>query len=1026
VNALSLRRFILRIRERARGKVSLRDLTSIRKWQYWWVKGCQEFQSVRSEKRDFSIAGEREAPYNAYIRSTSLRPHVRALLAAAINGFSYQPVISIVMPVYNGAPRWLTEAVTSVHQQVYPFWELCIVDDGSSCTETVDTLKAMETDNRIKVLYRSSNGNICVASNQAAAIARGDYLCFLDQDDLLAPHALFEMVRLLQKEPEAAIIYSDEDKISPRGDRYDPFLKPDWSPTLLLGYNYINHFMCIRRTLFESLGGFRPGYEGAQDYDLLLRAAEQTEHIWHVPKILYHWRADSGSVAYDPRAKPQVATSAHKALQDHLKRRKICARTYLPAFARLHSVPVFQLDWPDTGPQVDIIVPTHNHWKLLERLIDAIRSRTTYQNYAIMVIDNESCGKKDLAYLKTLPEKGVRVLRISNPDGNFSFSRICNEAVKRTKGEYILFLNNDTEVLEPRWLSRMMGYCQMPGVGAAGTRLLFPDQRIQHAGVVLGMTSGIAPAHAFYRQPSRGLSYFFLAETAREVSAVTGAAMLTRRDLFLNMGGFDEARFRISMNDVDYCLRLREKGLRTVYVGGAELTHHESASRGLRDDPSELSAFRRQYGTSRDPYYHPHFSTEQSYALNTTAGLDYAQYLGRPLRVFLFSHNLNVEGATLVLSSLARSLQQRGKLQVCMVSFVDGPLRKALELSGVSCRILNLPGAKDLLKGWLSPAFLKKDIQAVSAFLKKEKPEVVVANILNSFFVINAAAGLRIPSLWLIHEAYTRALMLRYTPQFALSMYEKAFSEANRVVFVSRETSELYRRYDLQRNFVVMHNSVDNSAADRLMATADPEQVRKDLGISKEKKLILNVGTLCERKDQATIVKAAAVLKRSRSDFVCFLVGAREKTPYVRYIRRLITDLGVEDLVKVVPETQDVNRYYRAAHIFAFTSHNESFSLTILEAMAFALPIVSTRCGGVAEQVRWGVNALDIGFSDVKGLAFRLDFLLSESQKGEVMGENSRHISRYMKSPEEMHAAYEELILGVWQEGSQGNRHDPG
>lgn len=1020
-------RALRQIYGKARRVVRWDNVLSPRSWRLWMLYAREEFRLRGSQGTSASFAPSSAIPpVAAFVDNNKIRPHVRLLLERSLSVFSYRPTISLLMPVYNVAPQLLHEAVTSVKEQIYPYWELCIADDASTRQDTLEALSRYEGEERIRIVRRPENGHICQATNSAADMATGEFIALLDNDDLLAPHALFEIVRLLQKHPEADLIYSDEDKVDMEGRHYDLHFKPDWSPVLLLGYNYINHLTCIRRALFEGVGRFRPGYEGAQDYDLLLRVTEQTDRIFHIPKILYHWRAVPGSTALLSTEKSIVSTSAETILNEALERRQLSAKSYRPVFAQELKVPVQQLDWLDEGPSVDIIIPTFNQAKILKVCLDSIRRLTTYRNYRIMVVDNGSDNQEAISYFaRVQTEGGVRIERIPNDSNGFSFSRINNLAVERSEAELLLFLNNDTEVIEPDWLSRMVGYLSLPGVGAVGARLLYPNGTIQHAGVVLGMGGGFIPDHAFCRLPKEMPGYFFLPGTAHEVSAVTGACMLTRREYFLRVGGFDQNDFSISLNDVDLCMKLAMEGLRTLYVPGAELIHHESLSRIPDDDPAELATFRRKYKADSDPFYGPNLSRESSYAIRPECTLDYGELLKRPLKVVFFSHNLNMEGAPNILMSVARGVKALGKIEPVIVAPCDGPARKVLEAEGIAVKIVTLRDEENILLAWMSRKELEKAVDMCVDFLEAEKPDVVVTNVLNTFFMVEAAHRLALPSIWWLHESYDQALMLRNLHYTAMPMCEGAFAKATRVLFVSKDTASIYSRYNTNLNFSVIHNSL---AADSYNVVGDDKArkgARKELNVKESQKVLVSVGTVCDRKDQGTIVEAIRLLAQERDDFICYLVGYRDSLAYATDLAHRIKKYNLGQRVILVPETRDVARYYLAADIFLFSSLNESYSLTILEAMAFGLPIITTKCYGISEQVRFGKNALRFNFRDARGLAANIKTLMDDEPMRKQFGCNSIEVLRYLQSHAEMLERHEELILGAYMHSGSENEAIP-
>ncbi|MBF0476863.1 MAG: glycosyltransferase, partial [Deltaproteobacteria bacterium] len=530
-----------------------------------------------------------------------------------ITGFAFQPLISLIMPTYNTPAEWLNRAINSVRGQLYPNWQLCLADDGSTAEETISLLKnSAEADHRIKIAYLKENLGISGASNQALALAEGEFVGLLDHDDELAPTALYENVKLLQGHPDADMIYSDEDKLTPDGLRVEPYFKPDWAPDQLLSHMYTCHFGLYRRELVLRVGGFRPGYEGSQDYDLVLRLTEQTDRIYHIPKVLYHWRMIPGSTAADYQAKGYADQAALKALNDALTRRGIQGEVgpgLFPGSFRVKRAVIGR-------PMVSIIIPFKNKQEYLERCLDSIKAKTDYDHYEILLINNGSDDPATLDYLDGL--KGRDHIRMFNYAGPFNFSAINNWAVARAAGEHVLFLNNDTEVTAGEWLRALLEHSQRPEVGAVGAKLLYPDNRIQHGGVVLGL-GGIA-GHPHKYLPADDPGYFGQLSVIRNFSALTAACLMMRRRVFDEMGGFDERNLSIAFNDVDLCLRIREKGYYIIYTPFALLYHHESVSRGYEDTPEKAKRFqveidymRRRWGAAltSDPYYNPNLSLEK-------------------------------------------------------------------------------------------------------------------------------------------------------------------------------------------------------------------------------------------------------------------------------------------------------------------------------------------------------------------------------------------------------------------------------
>jgi len=524
----------------------------------------------------------------------------------------YRPKISIITPAWNTDEKWLRLAIESVQNQVYDNWELCIVNGGSTKKHVKKVINEYAgRDSRIRVKHLEENKGIAGNSNEALALATGEYVGFLDHDDELLPFTLLEVVKTLNDKPQQDFIYSDEDKIDERGRRMDPFFKPDWSPDMFLSCNYLCHFSVIRKKVLDKIGGFMPGYDGSQDYDLFLRATEIIDEarISHIPKILYHWRTIAESAASSCGAKPYAYIAAKKALTDSMGRRRVEINGVSDGF----WTGSYRIRYAIEGsPKVSILIPNRDNASILKRCIDSIIKETNYTNYEIVVIDNQSHKDETLDYYEDLAKiDKVKMLYYDKP---FNFSAINNYAVSKTDSDYIMFLNNDTEVLSNEWLSAMLEHAQREKVGAVGTKLLFMNGSIQHCGVVLGL-GGVA-GHPYSKFPDHN-GYSGIINIIRNYSAVTAACMMTKRSCFEDVGGFNEVNLTTAFNDVDYCLKLREKGYLIVYTPYSQLYHHESLSRGREDTPEkqkrfqeEVNYMRRKWGgiLDNDPFYSPNLT----------------------------------------------------------------------------------------------------------------------------------------------------------------------------------------------------------------------------------------------------------------------------------------------------------------------------------------------------------------------------------------------------------------------------------
>jgi glycosyltransferase involved in cell wall biosynthesis len=498
------------------------------------------------------------------------------------------PLVSILLPVYQTPERWLRRCIESVMAQAYPRWQLCIVDDASPDARVIEVAREYAgRDPRIEVRRREVNGHISEASNSALAIAVGDYVALLDHDDELRPHALLEVAEAVVADASIGLVYSDEDKLDAEGRRFDPYFKPDFDPDLLRSQNYICHFTAIRADLVRAVGGFRTGFEGSQDHDLILRCTEGLlpAQVRHIPKVLYHWRAIPGSTALTRDAKDYASSAGARAVGEHLARRHPGATA--EELAHGH----YRVRWPLPlpPPKVTLVIPTRDNVGLLRVCIESILARTSYPSYEIVVVDNQSSEADALAYLAQLERReGVRVLHYDAP---FNFSAINNLAVRESDGDVIGLINNDIEVISEDWLEEMVSHALRPDVGAVGAMLFYPNDTIQHAGVVLGVL-GVA-AHLYAGMPRGYPGHGGRARVAQSLSAVTGACLLVRRELYELAGGLDES-LQVAFNDIDFCLRLRALGYRNIWTPFAELYHHESASRGTEDTEDKRRRFAQE------------------------------------------------------------------------------------------------------------------------------------------------------------------------------------------------------------------------------------------------------------------------------------------------------------------------------------------------------------------------------------------------------------------------------------------------
>ena len=578
--------------------------------RYWRNQGSRALVDKMISK--VKTASTREIPYQKWI--IRHLPSNKELEKQRREKFDYQPKISIVVPLYKTPEKYLLQLVESVKAQTYPNWELCLSDGSGENSPLTSFLKSLEAgDERIKVAYNEQALQISENTNAGIEIATGAYIAFADHDDELTPHALFECVKALNKDRKIRLIYSDEDKMSMDGHKFfQPHFKPDYNPDLLCTVNYICHLFVVQREILDQVGTFRKEFDGAQDYDFIFRCVEAVDpsEIYHVTKILYHWRCHEDSTAENPESKTYAFEAGKRAIEEHYYRTGIRAEVYQGEFLGLYRTRFLR----DYDPLISIIIPNKDHIEDLKRCMDSIDQKSSYKNYEYIIVENNSTDEKTFQYYKNLEEENPKA-HVVYWDKEFNYSAINNYGATFAQGEYILLLNNDTEIINETCLEELLGYCMRSDVGAVGARMYYEDDTIQHAGVVIGF-GGIA-GHCFVLQPRGTTGYCHRIICAQDYSAVTAACMLVKKSAFDEVGGLTE-ELAVAFNDIDFCMKLREAGYLIVYNPYAELYHYESKSRGLEDTPEKVARFNKEMQIferrwpdilrNGDPYYNPNLT----------------------------------------------------------------------------------------------------------------------------------------------------------------------------------------------------------------------------------------------------------------------------------------------------------------------------------------------------------------------------------------------------------------------------------
>lgn len=566
--------------------------------------------------------GPEEVPYGPWYEAYV--PDEETLNRQRKRKFLNAPLISVVVPAYHTPPLFLRQMLDSLIAQTYGGWELCIANGSPDDKEMEAVLEEYEKrDSRIRHENLKENLGIAENTNAAFRMAKGEFIGLLDHDDLLAPNALYEIVLALEKNPEADVVYTDEDKVTTDlKEHFQPHLKPDFNLDLLRSNNYICHFFTVRREIVEQVGGFRKEFDGAQDYDFIFRCTEEARKILHIPEILYHWRTHKESTADNPASKMYAFEAGKRAIEAHLKRTGTDGEV-----SHTPDLGFYRVKYPVKGePLISIIIPNKDEKESLEACLKSIWEKTTYKNYEIIVVENNSTSDEIFQYYKEISQKGVRLLRWKK---EFNYSAINNFGAAHAKGEFLLFLNNDVTVITPDWLTELAGLCQRKEVGAAGVKLLYPDNTIQHAGCVIGI-GGIA-GHMFVDMPANRTGYLHKASLLQDMSAVTAACMIMKKQVFDQVGGFTE-ELAVAFNDVDLCLKINKAGNLVVYDPYVQLYHMESKTRGAEDSKEKVRRFQTEIEYMRchwldilkngDPYYNKNLSlTKWNYSLKPLPGM---------------------------------------------------------------------------------------------------------------------------------------------------------------------------------------------------------------------------------------------------------------------------------------------------------------------------------------------------------------------------------------------------------------------
>ncbi|HCS90784.1 MAG TPA: hypothetical protein DIW77_12260, partial [Chromatiaceae bacterium] len=815
-----------------------------------------------------------------------------------------------------------------------------------------------------------------------------------------------EIIARIKARPRADIILVDDDWHRADDRLQQPHFKPEWSRELLLSTDYFGGVYTVRKALLDGLKSSCTTTSGWL-WELALHVATKTDRIERIPRILAHRSMERYAAELG-----QAQNEMCRVMQHTFNKLGSNARIETPAWAIEHNRLVCQPRFPDQGPRVAIIIPTKNQHQLVKRCIDSIRT-TTYQNYQIYLVDNESDDPGSLAYFESLATQGVQILRISNPADEFSYSYVNNRATEQTQGEeYLLFLNNDTEVIEPRWLSQMVGWQQLPAVGSVGARLLFPNNRVQHAGITHRLLYNVLPAPSLKCEPGDKGGYQDYLYLNRDSAAQTAACLLTPRSTFIHYGMFDEGLFAVAYNDCDYGFKLTQAGLHNVYCADAVLYHHEGYSRGIgqgNDKLSEEAAFVRKYASWSDPYYSPNlalgrtdFATQPVSTITTPIPR---------LKIALVTHNLEYEGAPLVLSDIGIGLHRFGIADVLVLSPKDGPLRAAYEAQG--CQVLIHSNSNGVFR---SNANGLESVASVAASYIEYDIDVVLANTVLCWWGIEAAAMARLPSLRIIHESEPPFTHLAEHGEACAQRGRRALALPYRVVFVADATREVFADLETNGNFAVYHNSYTANEAFNALSSVPRHQARKALDLPQDAVIGLLPGTVCERKSQIDLLHATKLLSTDTLERLLLIILGDRPSDYSTALHEHLARLesSQRNSILVLDHCPGAETYFRAADFMISTSRIEAFPRIVQEAMWFELAMVVAPVYGIKEQVQDEVSALFFPPGDAKSLAQQIERLAAEPELRHRLGVNARTTLDRFPSVDEMVWYYGRLTKEAW------------
>lgn len=891
------------------------------------------------------------SPYERWVRHNRLSSQLVALMRHRSDELHPTgPVINVIADLRRCTAAHVRELTASLTAQIYPGWELSLVLPADAPADVAGAARdATKGEPRVR-LHRGEK-QIGVALNAAAHGGAASHLTLLPGHSRLSPDALLQVAECLAAQPTLELVYTDEDRMDDGGHRDEPRFKPEWSPALALSGLHPGHLSVVPRARFIELGSFREGYEAVPWFDLLLRLGDKLApaQVAHAPFVCHHARAGV-SPQVDP-ADPAIEQT-RRALADALQRRRWPADPFLPETAHHRRLGYHQLHWqPDllAKTPVTIVIPTRDRLHLLQECFELLNETVNWHHVKLIIVDDHSRDADAVRFLEKIqrhPTVRCKVLRPADRAAPFNYSHLVNLALPHIDTPLVLHLNNDVNALERGWLEEMVGWLTQQDVGVVGAQLVFPDKTLNHTGIIIGPHGGLADT-PYARVPASEVPVDWHA-AAREVSAVTGACLLTRTDLYRQLGGFDEPALGVAYNDVDYCLRARAAGHRVIYTPQARLMHWGSATRGVTFDEAEHIAFLRRYPSFRDPYSNPSLVLQDARLVASTRRYAHAARGGR-LRLLLITHNLNLEGAPLFLLEYATWMAREAGFGLEVLSCQEGPLRGPFEALGAKITLID----RHPIYAATTPAEFQARVADVARLFDFSTIDLVICNTLVSYWGVHLAHQANRPSLFYIHES--SSIFRFFEKMLALPMHaqvNEAFRLTTRALFLCKATEAYYKDLDLRGNFRLVPSWISIDAIEQFKATHNRAELRRRYGYSEDDTIIANIGTVCERKGQHTFIRAVEHFNQQHDGgkgYRFLLVGGRAGV-YLDLLVEEIKRMKIPN-IDIIMETRDAYHYFCLADMFVCSSFEESFPRVVLEAMAFRTPIVSTDVHGIPEMV---------------------------------------------------------------------------